>query len=468
MYLHPQFKKTIVNNMDKYDIAIIGGGFSGTLTAVNLLNMGVGDKEIVMIDGSLRPCRGMAYGTWDDNLLLNVPAGNMSALHDSPNHFLAYCQTIDPAFNEGSFVSRRIYGDYLEFTLLEAERRAKKTITRLTATVQSVRQQVASTTFCVTLADNREIQATKVVLALGHFEPKSPLTPNQLEQTVYINNPWNTSSLDQIPHEQPILILGTGLTAIDALFRITSNGRGNVILMSRKGLLPHAHRPTPKPPTKSTLPEFLSGENLSVRLVTKALRERIRNRVDAGEDWRDSINELRPYTSQIWAKFSIKEKKKFLRHVVGFWDIHRHRLAPVAHNRLEKLIANKQVTVLAARLKDIKQQNGECIAVVIPRKSSEFKQLSIGAVINCTGPNNDISSLATPLMKQLLTEGLISKDGIGLGIRINDQYEVVDAHMHPVAGLYYVGPMLKSKYWEAIAVPELRRHTNKVAHFTLL
>lgn len=456
-----------MNNMDKYDIAIIGGGFSGTLTAVNLLNMGVGDKEIVMIDGSLRPCRGMAYGTWDDNLLLNVPAGNMSALHDLPNHFLAYCQTIDPAFNEGSFVSRRIYGDYLEFTLLEAESRAKKTITRISGTVLSVRQQVTSTTFCVTLADNRAIQATKVVLALGHFEPKSPLTPNQLEQTVYINNPWNTSSLDQIPHEQAILILGTGLTAIDALFRITSNGRGNVIFMSRKGLLPHAHRPTPKPPTKSTLPEFLSGENLSVRLVTKALRERIRNRMDAGEDWRDAINELRPYTPQIWAKFSIKQKKKFLRHVVGFWDIHRHRLAPVAYNRLEKLMKNKQATILAGRLAKIERQGDKNIAFVLPRGALEYKQLSIGAVINCTGPNTDINSVATPLVKQLLKEGLISDDKMGLGILIDDQYEVIDSNKKSVTGLHYVGPMLKSKHWEAIAIPELRKHIFKLVDLML-
>lgn len=450
------------------DIVIVGGGYSGTLTAVNMLNMAIGNTDIVMIDSSPQSCRGLAYGTWDDNLLLNVPAGNMSALNDSPNHFLAYCQMIDPAFNEGSFVSRRIYGDYLEFTLQEAEKKAGKAITRVTGTVQSVRQQAASTTFCVTLADNRQIQATKVVLALGHFESKSPLISTQLDQILYINNPWDTSNFDHIPRDQQTLILGTGLTAIDALFKLTSAGHKNIVLMSRKGLLPHPHRQTPKAPSKNSFPTFLDKENLTVRYAIKALRESIRSRSSNGGDWRDSINELRPYTPEIWARFSIKEKKRFLIHAVGYWDIHRHRLAPVAHNRLEQLIATKQATVLAGRLAKIELQSDKNIAFVLPRGASEYKQLSIGAVINCTGPNTDINSVTTPLVKQLLAEGPISDDEMGLGILINDRYEVVDLHEKPVAGLYYVGPMLKSKHWEAIAVPELRKHVQKIANYILL
>jgi uncharacterized NAD(P)/FAD-binding protein YdhS len=95
-------------------IVIIGGGFSGALTAVNLLRSSVQiTPEIVLFERSWPISRGLAYRTWDDNMLLNVPAGNMSSLADSPHDFVAYCKKIDPAFNDGSFVSRRIYGDYL-------------------------------------------------------------------------------------------------------------------------------------------------------------------------------------------------------------------------------------------------------------------------------------------------------------------------------------------------------------------
>src|SRR3954463_16587463 len=105
-------------------ITIVGAGFCGALTAVNLLRQNPGGTvRIILVERGARPGRGLAFGTWDDNFLLNVPAGNMSALADDPNHFVQFCQNIDPAFNSATFVSRRIYGDYLEVTLQqEAER----------------------------------------------------------------------------------------------------------------------------------------------------------------------------------------------------------------------------------------------------------------------------------------------------------------------------------------------------------
>ncbi|MBS0355165.1 MAG: hypothetical protein JSR83_14855, partial [Proteobacteria bacterium] len=36
-----------------------------------------------------------------------------------------------------------------------------------------------------------------------------------------------------------------------------------------------------------------------------------------------------------------------------------------------------------------------------------------------------------------------------------------------VPGVHYVGPMLRARYWEAIAVPELRRHTLALARHLL-
>ncbi len=452
-----------MTTITKSDIVIVGSGFSGTLTAVNLLSLGLGDKEVVIIDSKPQICRGLAYGTGDDNLLLNVPAGNMSALHKIPDHFLKYCQTIDPAFNEGSFVSRRIYGDYLEFTLIEAEQKAAKSIKRTSGTVLSVRPQVGTDHFCVSLADGTIVQALKVVLALGHFQPQSPLPSTQLNQISYISNPWDVSAFDHVRRDTQILILGTGLTAIDALFKLTSAGHKNITLMSRKGLLPHPHRATPKPPSKNSFPQFFDVQNLTVRYAIKALRESIRSRCRDGEDWRDAMNELRPYTPEIWSKFSTKEKKRFLRQAIGFWDIHRHRLSPVAYNRLEKLIATEQATILAGRLVDVTQQKDKCIAIIQPRGGDKNKQLSIGTIINCTGPNSDVEKVTSPLIQQLLSEGLIASDKLGLGILINDQYEVINANNQSVAGLHYIGPLLKSKYWEAIAVAELRKHAQQVA-----
>ena len=98
---------TALHAVPAQTLVIIGGGYSGTLTAVHLLREGRGRPlELVLVEQRARPGRGLAYHIWDDSMLLNVPAGNMSAFAEQPAHFLDYCRGIDPAFNAGSFVPR--------------------------------------------------------------------------------------------------------------------------------------------------------------------------------------------------------------------------------------------------------------------------------------------------------------------------------------------------------------------------
>src|SRR5712672_4453357 len=102
-------------------VAIVGGGASGTLTAVHLLrgarNMPL---EIILLDpaGSFGP--GVAYGTEDPLHLLNVPAVRMGGIAGRPDHFHKWLcgrgRTVDPA----EFVPRSLYGEYLEAQLESA------------------------------------------------------------------------------------------------------------------------------------------------------------------------------------------------------------------------------------------------------------------------------------------------------------------------------------------------------------
>src|SRR5436305_6873739 len=65
-------------------VAIVGGGFSGTILAAQLARRGVGS---VLIDGSGRLGHGVAYSTTESAHLLNVPAEAMSAWSGEPDHF---------------------------------------------------------------------------------------------------------------------------------------------------------------------------------------------------------------------------------------------------------------------------------------------------------------------------------------------------------------------------------------------
>ena len=75
----------------RFDVVMVGGGFSGTLLAVQLLRRAP-NLCLAVVDKGPMPGRGVAYGTQYSCHLLNVPACNMSALPDEPDHFLQWAR----------------------------------------------------------------------------------------------------------------------------------------------------------------------------------------------------------------------------------------------------------------------------------------------------------------------------------------------------------------------------------------
>src|SRR5215510_1900485 len=100
-------------------IAIIGGGFSGVMTGVNLARISQRPLHITLINQHRPMGRGLAYGTRRPEHLLNVAARNMSAFPDLPNHFLHWLRTrseyesVPEAELRERFIPRQVYGDYL-------------------------------------------------------------------------------------------------------------------------------------------------------------------------------------------------------------------------------------------------------------------------------------------------------------------------------------------------------------------
>lgn len=73
-------------------IAIVGGGFSGSLVATHLLKTASQPLIIKLIERSHQMGKGIAYSTNTNCHLLNVSAGNMSAFPDDPGHLLRWLQ----------------------------------------------------------------------------------------------------------------------------------------------------------------------------------------------------------------------------------------------------------------------------------------------------------------------------------------------------------------------------------------
>lgn len=449
-------------------VAIIGGGFSGTVTAIQLARLsGLSPLRILLIDPARKAGRGLAYRFEDDNLLLNVPAGNMSALAEDPNHFVRFCQRIDPSLSSGSFVSRRLYGHYLQDTLAETIAGCSARIETLIGEAVKLQRTRGSAGWHIGLASGQQWAADHVVLATGHQAPRFPIASGP-DVSARVISAWDYSAMQRLANDQPVVILGTGHTAIDALFCLTqSQPSRQVVMLSRHGLLPHRHRPTPTPPQPQAFPDYLRSAPATVRGYTRALRQHLKLVALQGGDWRDALNALRPHTSQLWQSWPATEQGRFLRHMAARWDVHRHRLAPIAAQRLEALLSNGQVKVIAGRIHAIASCDTGVAVELQHRGTAEKQTLQAAAIVNCAGPDADVTRCATPLLAELLRAGLIQGDPHGLGLMVSPNHQPLDAQHMPVRGLWYVGPMLKARYWEATAVPELRVHALELAQSVL-
>ena len=101
---------------DTMRIAIIGGGATGVLAALHLARaLPDCGAKILIVEPMETIGRGLAYGTGNDNHLLNVPAGKMSAFQDRPGDFVDWLLRQEQGdkggvpFDEGSFVPRRLF-----------------------------------------------------------------------------------------------------------------------------------------------------------------------------------------------------------------------------------------------------------------------------------------------------------------------------------------------------------------------
>src|SRR5579871_2406502 len=101
------------------DVVVVGGGFCGVVTAINLVRLTDAPLAITVINSGHPLGRGIAYGTPRPEHLLNIVGSDMSAFADQPNHFVEwlgnhpdFVHTPTAELGE-QFIPRRIYGDYL-------------------------------------------------------------------------------------------------------------------------------------------------------------------------------------------------------------------------------------------------------------------------------------------------------------------------------------------------------------------
>lgn len=469
-------------------IAIIGGGFSGAMVAVHLLRHATQPLHIKLIEPRAIPGQGIAYSTSFDCHLLNVPVGKMSAFPDLPNHFLEWlhhpCANVVSSLGAaetvtaGTFVSRRLYGEYVQSVLAEAQRNARSGVELeyLQAEAEAIypRGQGAS----IDLNSGQVVQTNQVVLALGNFPPANPPVddPAFYQSSRYVGNPWSSQALMEIDLDQPLLLVGSGLTMLDWAIALHQRGFRNTIhVISRRGLLPQSHRvfskpfPAPLPAHQASQAYALTQPDFppTTRLLLRWLRQEVELAQQQGSDWRAVIDALRPQTQAIWQSLSLSEQQRFLRHVRPYWEVHRHRVAPQVAETIRHLLQTGQMQVWTGRIQSYCEQAQGVKVCFRPRQSTTVQHLMVSKVINCTGSECNYRKFRHPLIKGLLQTGLAAPDPLELGLKVTTNGALVEASGQASDWLFTLGSAQKGSLWETTAVPELRQQAATLAQFLL-
>lgn len=431
-------------------IAIVGAGFSGTALALGLRAQAPSDVTIQLVDRSGRFGPGLAYHPTSAAHLLNVPAARMSAFADQPDDFLDWlrAQLGSAETAPGAFASRAAYGAYL------AERLRAGIAARDGARLQIRGGQAVALAhsdhrYELTLATGGVLTADVVVLALGNESPVPPPELGLLVDTpVWGGDAWSPAALQGLAADAPVLLVGTSLTMVDVVISLLDAGhRGPIHAISRRGLLPRAHRAVPAP--AMSLPTPLPPRVGAVMRVLRA-------EVAAGHPWHAVVDALRPHTQRLWAAMDAAEQARFLRHARAWWDVHRHRMAPEVAARIEAAQASGQLRVQAGRIVAASPAGEAATVTWQPRGAAEPERLTIARVVACTGPGSDVRRSSNPLLLDVLRQGLARPDPLAIGLDVTDTLEVRGAAGDVSEGLFAIGPLTKGRWWEITSVPDIR------------
>src|SRR5262245_56302646 len=428
-------------------IIIVGGGASGVLLAAHLLSDPDADIRVTLIEKRPAFGQGLAYSTTLDEHILNVSALGMSAYAENPKHFgrgLKRERGV-PGDEPRLYVPRHVYADYLA-DILRHLRATEGASGRLhTLQEECVSLATTATGVAANLSNGTSLMGHVAVLAVGHeehplIEKFTTVRPGSVEDTPI--DPGST-----------VLILGTGLSMVDAFLSLTARGhRGRVVALSRRGLISSVHRKGN--PIRLDSADVPLGTDLSY--FVRWFRDLVRTTERAGGDWRDVVDGIRPFNQKIWRSWPASARRRFIEHTRAWWDVHRHRMPPALHERVSRAVDDGALELIAGKLVAARRDGDAIEASVRRRGASEPETLRVARIYDCTGITSDLAVGTNPVVRSLIDRGLARPDPLHIGLDVTDGCAILNANGHASERLYAVGPLTRGAFFEIDAIPDIR------------
>ena len=453
-------------------VAIIGGGVSGAATAFHLAQAGgasapdIPTPAIIVFEPRERLGKGLAYDTAEPAHRINVPAARMSLLSEDPEHFMrwiaAHAATAgddDALRPDGALFPRRsVFGDYVHAMLQPLI--ASGAIEHRRTSVAHLLREGAQ--WLIVDGDGAQTRADIVIIATSH---PPPVAPGQLQAVLkqhlrFVPDPTRAGALSAIRTSDRVLVVGNGLTSADVIAALALRGHeGQITAISRRGLRSRGHAAVAQDPAG----DFLAQPAFTARALVKNIRAEIRQAAIEGRTWHGVIDQVRAQGQALWQVLPLAERRRIVRHLRPFWDVHRFRVAPQVEAALDAAIAQGRLEILSGSVAASRIEADAIHCTLRLRRSAKTIEKTYDAVVVTTGPGHGGILASQPFLAELAQNGYLELDATGLGLSCTRNSEAIG----PVAGvtpsLLIAGPLARGTFGELMGLPQVTDHAVFVA-----
>lgn len=344
-----------------YDVAIVGLGATG----VSLLSQ-IQDEiykvrtvkpRIAVFNPPCSFAKGKAFGDADAVHKVNTPPAVMAVTSTEPEQFIHWMYSAFSTHEQ--WPSRLKYSDFISQTYRDIRHAGILHIDEWRNSVTEMCRNAGG--FALKDDKGDVIYARKVVMCLGSLA--ADIFPDFKSHHGFITH---YTQFDQFS-EKPLLIAGSGLTAIDAFRYARSKSPVDIHLYSRSG-----YAPTCLTTRNTYIPVHLTWRNLiaasagsddvlsvflcllrrefnlllqhcEFRPAMKLLREGrqvdyfrlLLSRAEKGDlPWQDVLVSTRPYMHKLWIAFTPGQKQRFMKMYGAVWAAWQHPVPQEVYSEL--------------------------------------------------------------------------------------------------------------------------------------
>ncbi len=488
-------------------VAVVGAGASGILTVVQLIEQALaqdlGDGlRIQLFDKSGRFTSGPAYGTPYDCHILNMRAATMSVIDGRPDDFCDWLAARDEGggrrTQRDAYVPRRLYGRYLTERLARAADRAERHGVAVEFLPLEVTDCLPGDGKALLQCGDRTLACDAAVLCSGDIPGNR--FPQLTGHDGYLPSAWHYDAFERIPEHAPVVVLGSSLTAVDAVLLLDALGhRGRVHCVSRVRSLPKVQGgPTTPAPSRFVTREAIdrmakggarplalaevfdlyrreiehaTGAPLNVPgllaapqlPLADALSADIAQAAEGRNRWYpalDATGHLAPY---LWHRLDTTAKDTFLARYASLWAMYRHSMPLPNARRIQRLAADGRLQVHTGFRSVSRPDGGRGGFRVSCGTDERHGELSAAYVINATGASPDITQLDDPLLRNLVRAGHLRPHRHG-GVDVQfGTGRAIAADGVARAPLYFVGPLTRGVHFYTNSIETLLANASATA-----